>query len=581
MRPTLEALSKSSELSVAALDEHYEAILNENIGNPEAANVQIRALRDLCLRKSVDFTGYVLRAEKVSEKRVKKPLAVTSPLSEPVSAQSPEVSIEQVIQIYERCFSFLSFYMFRVPGNTSGSTQRLLVLHGRMVDERTILSQFTGEEVQSLEKFSVGSLDRKFTWVVFVLFHSSSDLCIQKNAEILLGYSDSKVFSWEDFINQEENFWKKDRGNVFNGTFHENPCPPVDADLNAQIGFILKNYFGRDAGFLIYSKLTGGRSGSVVLLVSQVGGLGDNRKYVVKISPKGDQKLKSEYDRFKSCVEPIKYGTQQITADWCVTEKFQAIRYPFASADTISHSESFSKVFSDRDNPQDFRELIPNIFNHRLLQGWRERPRVKRKRKKFIDAFSGIVDRKKTFEALAKLAPLSRGVEVDIARIDSILEREIEYVSAFAHGDFHSDNIQVQSESKEAFLIDFGLTGEFPAGVDYAALESSIRFKLTDFAIDEKSLEIDDFPNYQNFDSLISLETAFANPVEKMVKCSSLIREKFLNDFSGFGTSAELRRQYMFCLFAFLLRQVAYPDLNRRYILSGLLHFLKTVEPSL
>ncbi|MBX9837638.1 MAG: hypothetical protein K2X69_04890, partial [Silvanigrellaceae bacterium] len=50
-------------------------------------------------------------------------------------------------------------------------------------------------------------------------------------------------------------------------------------------------------------------------------------------------------------------------------------------------------------------------------------------------------------------------------------------------------------------------------------------------------------------------------------KTISEIRQRFLNDFTSHSSIQDLKKQYLYCLFALSLNKMRFSDENRRFIL--------------
>jgi hypothetical protein len=579
MTRTFDELKSNANAPISQFDGLYDQIIGEHSSNLTEFNKSVQELKALCLQRGIDHSRYSLLKVSPPKQKSTNSSATASTIGENEAVSTPPtvepVDVERVIRAYAESFYFLPYTFIRAEGDIASSPERLIVLYGKQLDEHSIESVFKPERSMHLSRFLKEQLDPKFTWLIFILFHSSDHDSIEKAKSVLDAFPYARIFCRKDYENKETEYWKKDRSRVYNETLSENPCLLVHDTVDAEREYLIKNLFGTKIGFLVCATLKSGFSGSKVFLLSPVASLGDNRKFVLKISEKKDSKLVKERDNYKNYVEPFWNENQQITADWIETSRYHVIRYPFASVDTISNSISFTEKYKKTDDPQKMKDLITRIFDHKLHEKWRGTSKVKTE--KFKVAFGGLFQWSKAKSSLEALLKVNPSIGYKIEDIDALVEREISFVECISHGDFHTDNIQVQDDPAAVFLIDFGETERFPAGVDHVALEASIRFRLIDYAIDPNLLEESDLSNIQNFDSLIKVtETSFdGDEINKLIKTSSVIRERFLNDFLKHRTTDELRKQYLYCLLALSLRQVSYPDLNRRYILLTIGALLK------
>jgi hypothetical protein len=572
----LQKMKEDSNLSISIVESFYEELTKESLIDDKEFNCFLSELKNICVNVGIDHTRYSLRSvDNRSQKNIipkKSILEKFGQKSQIDETSIQTISMNSIWSFLSSSYLFLSNCIIKIDGTTVSSSERLIILYSDPFDDYSEYPNLIPDMVLSLEKFSCDLLDPKFTWIILILFHSSMRTCHEKIDDILNKIPNSKnikYFDKCDYKNSEENFWKKSKDTLIKcGTFYNNPCVLVDDRLNAEYETLVKKFFGEKGKFLVYSYLDGGFSGSKVLLVSSAGGIGDKRKYVLKIAPKTDTKLKNEYDNYRDFVALYWIEDQVITAEWQETLNYHAIRYPFASEDTISHSISFAKKYSECDNSQTMKALINRIFDHKLQVKWRLKTNIKAKSELFSKIFESIFKIEKTKIEFEKILRYNL-VNKKLSKFEElqILKKTIKYIECINHGDFHSDNIQVQDGPNSVFLIDFGLTNRYPAGLDYASLEASIRYKLLDHSIDSEILKSEDLAKISNFDSLISLENNFESDLDKATKTISTIRQKFLNDFAEHAQIDELKSQYLYCLLALCLRKICYSDLNRRFVL--------------
>lgn len=559
-------------------DQIYEELLKTYSSDLPNLNAKIRDLKNACIERSIDHSKYELRGEHKTSIKRKNPENAGERRVDEVE-KSPLrslISIEKIIESYKKQHNFLSYCLAKIEGEP-GRSEKLTILYGKELTDHAATITYSPDKTFPLSKFKIGDLDARYTNIILVLFHASDQASQEQLNTILKTSQSATFFNLNDYLNKEETFWKRNKNDVYNETLSESKKLLIHDSICSERDCLLKSFFGNSVGFLKYEDLKGGLSGSKVLLITPTGNKGDTRKYVVKISPLIGSKLGVEFQNFKNFVEPYWVNNQQLTVDWAETTNYQAIRYPFASADTISDSISFSKKFRDTTDPESIKNLINKIFDHDLQTKWRND--TISVTKKFTDAFSNILNWPKTKSTLnVLLSPtFTKTAPFTIEQLIPLLDANMVYHECTNHGDFHSDNIQVQVDRDSVYLIDFGFTGTAPIGFDYAALEASIRFKLLDYSIDPSIMsDLDESPAIK-FDCLINHNSKFNGDADKIHKCSSVIRQKFLNDFSGKVEIEELKKNYMRCLLAISLRQVNYDDMNRRYII----HFIRTLMDAL
>jgi len=565
-------ISENKSASPSEFDALYFDIIETFSGDPKQLDNHIGELKALCLTRAIDHSKYKYRGASAADKKQTKPLSPLQNSARPSIGQANKlVNVGGVVRLCREKVSFLSFSLFKFNIENSSGTEQLKVLYSESINEDWIHKTFRPDSADKISSFQVTSLDSSCSWVVLCLFHSSDRNVVEQLQQLLNDNEDLLILDLADFegCEIEGHCWKKDRKKLFNGTVPNQSSLLIHDLLNAEQECLIKDFFGPDAGFLVCSDLKGGLSGARVILVAPNIGLGDPRKHVIKVCKKTKSKLKQEHENFQRLVAPFWIPDQHMTEDFKESLCYEAIRYPFASKDTISSSNSFTTKYRACQRIEVLQTVVGNIFNHTLFQKWREHS--KDQRKTFTAAFEqmlNIADSKKTLEQLLSPA-FSAVIELNQVQLEDILNVEIEILECPNHGDLHSDNIQIQDESNDVFLIDFGLTGIYPAGLDYAALEASIRFKLLDYSVDQKILLPCDADPLSKFDNLIMPGEPLTGEVDKAVKVCSMIRQTFLNDFSEKGKNLEgLKIQYLCCLLALCLRQIKYQELNRRYILQ-------------
>lgn len=559
-------LEANSDASPMECDFVFDTAIQEGL-SPESLDAVIARLKNRCMALGVDHTKYV--QIKGHSKNVSRP-AGPSPMVSISTSQSysgpQKVDISKIVKTHDQLYPFLSKVFLRLECGLVSADEKLVLLYGKTLSEHTSFGGVNYEKAMPLSDFTKDSIDQKFNWVILVLFHSSEKQSENEILRIRELFTQIKYLDLNDFLMNEEGIWKKDGTRTLSHVFSQNPCMLVHGAITAELECLIKDFFGHSHGFLEYVSLKGGFSGSMVLLVSPKAGIGDQKKFVLKISKKNDEKLLAEKINYKDFVEPYWVSGQYITSDWRETPSLCAIRYPFASTDTISDSISFSKLYLDGQLPVVIRTFIDRVFDHKLQAKWRES--VVTKKASFEKAFKKILKKEKTKAAIPALISMCPSAPIEVASLDTIHEKELDYIECINHGDFHSDNIQVQVNEEAVFLIDFGLTGRYPAGLDYAMLEASIRFKLLDHSVDSEYLVHNHIRFIDSFDSPNGMVKSFSNDAEQALFTISCIRDRFLSDFSGHVADIKiLKAQYLYCLLSICLRQLNYKELNRRYML--------------
>lgn len=577
----LRSLSESPSASSEEFDAFYADAVNA-LGSVDSEKLDgyIRQLKSLCLDRAIDHSRYAYRSTPAAAKTPgavhPTPLDVSGPES-PVAS----VDVKQMIHSCRERAPFLSFGALRVVVGGGQVPEKLAVLYSQCINDDWVHKIFHPDLTCPISEFKLTSLTSNVSWVILCLFHASDRGVVEIIERLLEDNPEILILDLADLEGQEDHFWKKDRQRLYNGTVPNKPSLLVNDLLDAEQECLIKDFFGSNAGFLICSDLKGGFSGARVILVAPNIGPGDPRKYVVKVCEKSRSKLRDEFERFQNLVAPFWVPDQFMAAEFKESPRYQAIRYPFASKDTIRDSKSFTVRYRHGDAIGVLQAVVGNIFDHSLSRKWREQARARKK--KFSVAFAPVLDPVESAASLDQLLSPTFSSEATINReqLIKILDSEAEFLECPNHGDLHSDNIQIQDESNDVFLIDFGLAGTYPAGLDYAALEASIRFRLLDYSIDHRILHPLDSDPLSKFDSLVRPGEPSTGEVDRAQKLCSVIRERFLNDFSDKKGLAELKFQYLCCLLALCLRQINYSDMNRRYILQLMSQVIPPIYASL
>lgn len=572
----LRQLTESQSPSSEELDAFYTDAVAAFGATPVVLDGHIKRLKALCLERSIDHSKYRYRsAPAVAAAAGEVRVGALASAADPSSA---DVDVKPLITFCRERAPFLSFGMLRLsrPGKKA---EKLAVLYSECISDEWVHKNFHPDHSGPVVNFQVSDLPTDASWVILCVFHSSDRGVVAAVEKLLALNSDLLVLDLSDFEGGEESFWKKDRRRLFNGTVPSKTCLLINDLLDAEQECLIKDFFGSNAGFLVCSDLKGGFSGARVILVAPNIGVGDPRKYVVKVCAKSKSKLRDEFDRFQNLVAPFWVQEQFMAAEFKESPRYQAIRYPFASKDTIRHSHSFTDKYRRGDSAIGvLQAIVGNVFDHSLCKKWREEARARKKN--FAEAFAPVLDMAEANAALDRLLSPAFSFEAIINReqLNQVLSAQIDYLECTNHGDLHSDNIQLQDESNDVFLIDFGLTGAYPAGLDYAALEASIRFKLLDYSVDPRILHPMDADPMSKFDNLIRPGEPAPGEAERALKLCSAIRERFLNDFSSKKGISDLKVQYLSCLLALCLRQTNYSDINRRYILQLMSQIIPTLH---
>lgn len=327
--------------------------------------------------------------------------------------------------------------------------------------------------------------------------------------------------------------------------------------LNSAEEKIIKKLFRNERCHnIIYKELTAGFSGSKVFEVQPFKNSIETTKYVVKFNDINKPKLKDEVNNFDRYVKGYdnRYGIEKEE-----TERYRAIKYNYASDDGFIESESFSSRIEKGIKDEHVGIAIEKLFNIKLFHKW-DATRENKPSSTIGDYYNSYI---KLDSIIPKIAIIEnkKNEEVEssplLLNLNKILKTKIPTCSKVCHGDLHTENFFIDNK-EEVFLIDFGDTGVHHALIDYATLESSIKFRHIPRYIDIKEL--------MNIEKEFLNDTTFEPSREDLkiyFKLVSIIREmakKYI-----FKSEVE----YYISLLMITFRQIKYDGLNQRYALNS------------
>lgn len=565
-------LAENPTAPISAFDAFYDDAVIGLSNDLPRLDSYIARLRDLCVDRAIDHSRFTLKGSQP----LRKPLAAdtkSNPKSDFRNISTVDVS-RIVRSCREKC-PFLSFAILSVPHKNPTAPQKFKTLSTECIDQDWVSQVFKPDVMGQISRSQKIELDSDSSWVVLCLFHSRDRDQHAQITGLLTARPEIRILDLDVFEAGEpiDSCWRQDRTRPQNGTALGKPSIIVHDLLDAEEEHLIKEFFGPKAGFLRCVGLKGGNSGTKVILVTQSIGPGDARKHVVKIEAKSKHKLQKEIENFQNYVDPYWIQNQPLEIKSAESPRYRAIKYPFASQDTIHESTSLTDRYiggdSGGESVEGLRAIIQKIFEHQLCKRWREKTSTRKE--KIADVFTELLDWPETERTLDLLLSPSYSVEtkLDRAQLRETMNSSLEFVECLNHGDLHSDNVQVEIGGSNVYLIDFGWTGKFPAGLDYAMLEASIRFKLLDPSIDIRIHRDADANPFDKFDASMGFGESTKDDGDRARKISLTIRERFLNDFySQQPNLSALKAQYLCCLLVLCLRQIAYKDMNRRYILQ-------------
>jgi hypothetical protein len=347
--------------------------------------------------------------------------------------------------------------------------------------------------------------------------------------------------------------------------------PLVNISLSIDQERLIRRALGSPTGFLTYRVLTGGYTGALVLEVSGVGNGNARKKFVLKIDKKDKQweTISDEFRNFQEHVESLNLSDGKVlTAQKFELGNLEAIKYPFASIDSVGNSESFGQYFKKTGSFSEVKQVISSIFSNSLIINWSKTYSIKTVN--LFEAFGKLDYKIRGFKRITEYqSEYNYDKDFDIKKIEDYFNISNNIVYCTAHGDLHVENIRVDPSgiAKEVFFIDFGRTGQYPMGIDYTALECSIRYSILDSAFPLKKLSIVDDKYFdENFSEIFNLSE---DKLSKVNYAISLVRQAYINNFpKNHRVLAE--NQYFLCMFAVSSWLINKENLNRPYIWNTL-----------
>ncbi len=336
---------------------------------------------------------------------------------------------------------------------------------------------------------------------------------------------------------------------------------------------LIKKFIGSAPAVIDYTVLKPGASGSGVIEVQANFLLTkDSKRYVIKISRKEKgkpSKLKAELKNFKDYISH--FGSAAYSADYEEIETYEAIKYNYASANSINASTSFydliERYLADKEDvANELCKIITNLFSDPIMNSWNTPVQHTQKISDLYPAY--IKNEIKIVEAIAEIKnkPKEEIIQSHLFKFyTSLKEHNLETFKKCCHGDLHSENLFW--DSSNVILIDFGFTGRHHAIVDHAFLEISIRLRH--------------FPKYIQISELMTYEEVFlgTESFEDDMDLSLIERPKLKDLFRLINliridakkycyNKLDVRKEYLISLFIISFRLCQYKDLNQAYALQ-------------
>lgn len=331
----------------------------------------------------------------------------------------------------------------------------------------------------------------------------------------------------------------------------------VNSAISYEMSRVIKKFYLKgNFHTLEYSLLSGGFSGSTVILIQPYKLGTSSIKSVIKINSKKEEKIQEEIDNFYAFVKDT---DNKYTIDEKETENLIAIKYNYASSDSTKNSKSFSDVILD--NPLNGVSAIDKLFNNSLLSKWSTLLQFKGSP---FDLYKEYINVDDIFE-VASLIDIQK-----VGDLRKYYENIISYTMTFntkiCHGDLHSENLYVD---EDVYLIDFGHTkNNLHAVIDHTTLEASIKFRLVPFYISEDELiKIEnELLSSHSFESVFEMKAPGNERLNNIFKIILKIRQ-----YSNKNLHNNNIIEYYISLFMITLRQIKYSGLNQKYAFNSAL----------
>ncbi|WP_419168795.1 hypothetical protein [Halobacteriovorax sp.] len=492
-----------------------------------------------------------------------------------VDASLSEFAIEEKLAEVSSILSeFKKYYVFRHTTGFKQSRPRLVILHDSFKGDGYFAINFKGFEVQSFEEFyhsveeDSDALPADAFYLIIMPSGFKKDKEIKKLESIILQLVEVECF--ETGLSGGKILIKScEKGRFLESLYGDNIVQLSNGDLLKNEESLIKRFSSKEPHVLIYQMLKGGKSGSKVILTYPALTHGMQCKFVVKVGSRNEGKIKEEYDAFKKCIENFSTG---YSIEYSDNVSHEAIRYRFASKDTIKPSSSLT-TFYDSKTQKTICRMLDTIFNHPILAAWEKTQYFNDTFKSYDEVYSRFIKKEKVESSIKKIC-LDGEDQNSIEIMKKILSlKNKRYLLKHCHGDFHTENIQIDGE--EIFLIDFGMTDERHAFIDYTTLEASIRFKVLPRYIPLAHLKRIDDIYLAKFD--VDIEQDLSNfkndEIKKAFSAIFKIREIMGNKMSSnpntsHDSFSETHLDYLISLYILSLRQIRYDDLNQAYALQ-------------
>jgi hypothetical protein len=343
----------------------------------------------------------------------------------------------------------------------------------------------------------------------------------------------------------------------------------TNAELSNEEERIIKKLFqDSNCPILEYKVLKGGKSGAKVIEIKPKKNYATDltKRFIVKFGPLNEKKkISKEAKRFGDHIEHYSIPDYQKTH--VKNAMVEAIKYTYASENSIRTSYSFSDILNNPENEFYLQKnkILEDVFSGSPFDLWQQSE--ENGTNKISDLYSDYISPEKFFNNVKRIKGIS-DVELEneaiVKNFKKIFDLSINSKVKVCHGDLHSENFF--KDVNNIYLIDFGFTDKRHAVVDHTSLECSLKFKHVPFYVDLKVLEEieNQLLSEDAFNATFAIKTT-REDVKEYFNLVKIVRMSSLRQLSDSGSKLE----YLISLFIMTCRHAQYPDLNQLYALKS------------
>ena len=484
----------SSKFDLETAEELIEKLNSMTFSNKNSftENCEIyRKLGVILLENSVDIRAFNLSTFQSKFSNQDKSIGTVESIDD-----DPEILLKKFLEEEKPILRNLKgFFIFTIELGKPSKTN-LLFLHDEHYKSEPHIKKFRSDfpeiEISSINDFDSSSYqDKRFIVILYIpeiitlennTFEKIKDI-VQKFGGAIYYELDNELGITKRTENELLEQVKDYSKSIFNNT-----------EFTQEEEILIKRLSSTDCSILNYRKLKSGFSGSKVIEVQALKPGGESIRKVIKIDKISLKKIKEEENRFRNYVDDYVIAGYSIHRK--ETSNLEAISYNYASIDGYIDSYSFSDMI-DKMNNFDIPEILKKIFDCNLLKTWENKTIVTEKNQ-IKNIYANYINLDHTYQSIVKIRNNEKTTKDLLELINRVLEMKIEYKSKICHGDFHTQNIFIDSSKENNIsIIDFGWTDFRHAVIDHVFLECSIKYNH--------------IPKYISVDELLEIEERLLN----------------------------------------------------------------------